>query len=152
MADFVINEWFWSDLSGDNGLESQRESFRLIEIFPRLEHRIVIIEGSAFDQKAWSLCGNTKPMIVQRLAGAFVKNIRQSDRCLILKPDIVGALPPELIPRIKLDDYYLVQAQLTVGGAILVTTDTPLREAVTGLGLECQAREEFLRQHVLNLP
>lgn len=150
MADFVINEWFWSDLSGENGLESQRQSFRLIEIFPHLEHRIITIEGSAFDQKAWDLCRNTNSMIVQRLAGAFVKNVRQSNRCLILKPEMVKALPPELIPRIKLDDHYLVQAQLAVAGAILVTTDTPLREAVAEFGLECQSREQFLQQYVLN--
>lgn len=147
MADFVINEWLWADLSGSNGLQLQREAFSIIEKLPASDHRIVVIEGSAFDQKAWTLCGNSNRMIVQQMAGRYVKDVRKSSRCLTLKPDTVPDLPEELASATKADDHYLLQAQLTVKGAILVTTDAPLREAVVKAGLSCLSREEFLRRY-----
>jgi hypothetical protein len=145
VADFVINEWLWTDLSGSNGLQHQREAFTVIERLGTSNHRIVIIEGSAFDQKAWKLCKYTNPMIVQRIAGAYVANVRQnSDRCLILRPEAAATVPDELASSTKSDDHYLLRAQLTVTGSILVTTDGPLREAVGTAGLPCSSREHFL--------
>jgi hypothetical protein len=87
-------------------------------------------------------------MVVRFIGKAFVINVRQSDRCLILGSGTVAPLPSELIQVVKADDHYLVQAQLSVPGAILVTTDTPLREAVVRFGLECMTREEYLRRYV----
>jgi len=56
----------------------------------------------------------------------------------------VVALSDDLASSIKPDDHYLIQAQLNVSGAVLVTTDTPLREVVLKTGLQCLSREEFL--------
>jgi hypothetical protein len=148
MALFVINEWLWADLSGNNDIQHQREALVVIERLPSSSHQIVIIEGSAFDQKAWSLCKNTSPVLVQRIGGIYVARIRQnSDRCLILKPEQVIALPDELAKAIKADDHYLIQAQLTVKDSILVTTDNPLREVLDKAGLSSLSREEFLRDY-----
>jgi len=148
MALFVINEWLWADLSGANGIEHQREALVVIEKLPTSNHKIIIIEGSQFDQKAWILCKNTSPMIVQRIGGAYVAEIRQnSDRCLILKPEAVVPLPDELASLVKVDDHYLIQAQLTVEGAILVTTDNPLREILSKAGLNSLSREDFLKTY-----
>jgi hypothetical protein len=145
VADFVINEWLWDDSSGGNGLQHQREAFDCITKLAASDHRIVVIEGSSFDQKAWRLCKSTNPMIVQRIAGAYVASVRQNfDRCLILKPEAVAPLPQQFAAVIKPDDHYLVQAQLSVVGAVLVTTDEPLRDAVGKAGLSCLSREEFL--------
>lgn len=148
MADFVINEWIWSDLSGENGLDLQRETFDVVLKFHFSRHRIVIIKGSQFDLKAWSLCRNENPMIVQRIGGAFVKNIRQSERCLVLSPQLVDSLPDDLASAVKPDDHYLVQAQRSVAGAILVTTDEPLRDATARAGLPSLDRKDFLRQYI----
>lgn len=147
MATFIINEWLWADLSGSNGSSAQREAFSVIEKLPASDHRIIVVEGSSFDRKAWSLCKGPNP-VVQRIASAYVANVRQnSDRCQTLKPEAVCALPDNLASAIKLDDQYLVQAQLSVAGAILVTTDEPLRKAVGEAGLSCLSREEFLRKY-----
>ena len=148
MAVFVINEWLWADLSGSNGNEAQREAFGVIENLPSSDHRIVIIEGSKFDQKAWNLCGNTHPMTVQRIAGIYVSTVRvNADRCQILKPEAVVDIPQNLASATKPDDHYLIQALLTVQGAILVTTDNPLREVIGRAGLGCMTREEFLSSY-----
>lgn len=147
MAFFVINEWLWADSSGENGIDAQRQAFQIIVRFSESDHQIIIIEGSRFDQKTWALCKSTST-IVKRLVTAFLANVRQnSDRCLLLKPESAAALPEELASSIKDDDRYLVRAQLSVSGAVLVTTDMPLREAVTRSGLPCLSREEFLSQY-----
>lgn len=145
MAIFVINEWLWSDLSGDNGPKPQFETFSVIEKLPASEHRIVLIEGSPFDLKAWKMCKSTNPMVVQRIGGLFVKIVRENlDLCIILRPESVAALPDDLASTIKADDHYLLRTQLSVPGAILVTTDNPLREAVEKAGRSCLSRKEFL--------
>jgi hypothetical protein len=142
---FVINEWLWSDLSGENGLPAQRETFQVIEKLPPSDHQIVVIENSPFDRKGWYLCRGDNPMVVQRIGGVYKESIRlNSDRCLILKQEEVAALPPELASAANNDDHYLLQAQLTVPGAVLVTTDADLREAARNAGLSCMSRVEFL--------
>jgi hypothetical protein len=144
VATFVINEWLWSDLSGENGTQRQRETFIVIERLPASDHRIVVIERSPFDQKAWSLCKNANP-IVQRIASLYVTTVRQNtNRCLILTQELLVALPENLASSTKPDDHYLVQAQLSVDGAILISTDNPLREATGRAGLRSLSREEFL--------
>jgi predicted nucleic acid-binding protein len=84
-------------------------------------------------------------MAVQRIAGVYVANLRlNSDRSLILRPEDVPTLPNELASAVDPDDHYLVQAQLSTAGAILVTTDGDLCQAVNQAGLACITREEFL--------
>jgi hypothetical protein len=68
----------------------------------------------------------------------------------VIKLDDACNLPEELATSIKLDDHYLVRAQLSVSGSVLVTTDAPLREIVTGRGLPCLSRKEFLAR--LSIP
>lgn len=146
MADFVVNEWLWSDLAGDNGRRNQRDALRFIEGFPKCDHRIIVIAASAFDQKAWGLCKSANPL-VQRIAATYVLNVRVSDRCVALRPETLDPLPDNIAAIIKPDDHYLVQAQLAVTGSILATTDAPLRAAVAEAGLSCLSREEFLTRY-----
>jgi|SRR5579864_3892077 len=152
MAVFVINEWLWSDVPGHNGPHNQREGFKVIVKLSTSQHKIVVVEGSAFDQKAWKLCKSTatNPMLVQRIVGAlYVPTLRQnSDRCLLLKQEALPAIPPELASVTNPDDHYLVQAQLAVPGATLVTTDGDLCQAVNRAGLACITREEFLSNYL----
>ena len=147
MANFVINEWLWADSAGDNGPQAQRGTFNVIGTLAKSTHQIILIEGSAFDRKAWSICKSSE-RIISGIARAFVLGLRQnSDRCLILKAENAVALPEALTQAIKTEDHYLLQAQLAVPGAILVTTDGPLREVVTGAGMPCLWRQEFLLQY-----
>jgi hypothetical protein len=148
VAIFVVNEWLWADLSGANDLLGQRRAFRFIQRFPSTQHQIVVIEASAFDQKAWALCKSNNP-IVQRMAAVYVTAVRQDqDRCLILAAGSVNPLPLELAAVIKPDDRYLVEAQLSVPESILVTTDNPLREVLGQAGIKSISREEFLETYL----
>lgn len=148
MAVFIINEWIWADSSGENGREGQRRVLEIMTWLIESDHKIVIIEGSAFDQKAWALCKRTETVPVS-LAKTFVTNIRQnSDRCMLLKPEEVSPVPEELSAAVKPDDHYLVRAQLSVAGSILISTDQPLRDVLTQVGLPCLSRDEFLVDYV----
>jgi hypothetical protein len=147
MATYVINEWLWADLSGVNGKKRQLESFTFLDKLAISEDTIVTIEGSAFDRKAWSLCKDPDPL-VQRIAAFYVGRIRQnSDRCRILHPEDVRALPNDLASRVKNDDHYLIEAQLSVPDATVVTTDEPLQQALLGANLDCRLRSEFLADY-----
>jgi rRNA-processing protein FCF1 len=144
VAIFVINEWFWADSSGRNGQTSQRQALDVIENLARSQDQIVVIVGSAFDRKAWACC-NSADAYARRLAGAFHSVIRvNSERCRLVPIEDAAVLPEQLASTINADDHYLVRAQLTIEGAVLVTTDAPLREAVQRAGLPCLSREEFI--------
>lgn len=144
MASYVINEWFWADLRGDNGSEMQSETFSALERFASSNHRMVVAVGSAFNAKAWALCKNPATARIGRL---FVKTIwEDSERCLLVLSESLVALPEVMASRVKPDDRYLVQACLTVPLSILVSTDQPLLTAVTSHGIPSLHRNDFLRQ------
>ena len=140
----MINEWLWADSAGDNGLEAQAQVVKVMEGLVASDHRLVIIEGSPFEQKAWALC-KSKDRVVVGLAKTWALSIRQNlDRCILIRPNAATPLPDELAQSINPDDHYLVQAQLSVAGVVLVTTDLPLRQRVLEVGLACRSRDEFL--------
>lgn len=148
MADFVINEWLWADSWGDNGPNAQRQALVLITMLASSDHRIVVIVESPFDHKAWACCKSTNAAVM-RVARTYITTIRQnSDRCLLLRPESAANLPDHLAKSIKPDDHYLVRAQLTVTGSVLVTTDAPLQAVVLNANLPCLSREEFLSPYV----
>jgi hypothetical protein len=66
------------------------------------------------------------------------------NRCIVLKPEDTVPIPEALAAATKADDHYLLQALLTIAGAILVTTDGTLHEAVQAAGQSCLFREEFV--------
>jgi hypothetical protein len=143
VAVFVINEWLWHDVVGDNGESAMREALKVIEALS-LDHQIVVIEGSPFDQKAFASYQH-KNMISARLAGLYVRDIRQnSDRCIVIRPAEAAEFPEALTSSVKPDDRYLVQALLSMPGSTLVTTDRDLFDAVRGAGLSCLSRNEFI--------
>ena len=147
MAAFVINEWLWADSIGNNGADRQRDAFSVLTKLSASDHQIVVVVGSAFDQKAWKLC-NSHNAVVVGIARIYVSAIRlNSSRCLLVKPEALEPLPAGLATSVKPDDHYLVQAQLSVNGAILITTDLPLRDAATAAGLPCLTRDEFLQTY-----
>jgi len=148
MAAFVINEWFWEDLSGRNPVARQSETFRVVEKLPASGHQIVIVEGSAFDKKAWAICKNSASMVAQRIGGLFVTTVRENlNICRILKAEELSPVPNEIAEKTNPDDHYLIQAVLAAEGSILVTTDTVLRDAIVSAGLNGISREQFLTEY-----
>jgi hypothetical protein len=145
---YVINEWFWADLGGENGLQQQRETFEFLTRFAKSTLQMLVVEGSSFDQKAWALCSSNAGVLTV-IGKAFVTEIRlNSDRCRMLRPDELASLPESLFSRVKPDDRYLAQTCLTISGAVLATTDAPLFKAAAAHGITCITREEMLKRCV----
>lgn len=148
MSAFVINEWLWHDAMGDNGESNQRDALHVVDTLARWDHSIVIVNGSGFDRKAWACC-KSYSQIVQRLGAAFFGAVRiDSDRCVLLEADQLADLPEDLAVAVNLDDHYLVRAMYAVQGSTLVTVDSALCGCVSGKGLPCLSREEFLTDYV----
>jgi hypothetical protein len=147
VAAFIINEWLWADSAGDNGADRQKDAFSVMTKLSVSDHQIVVVVGSAFDQKAWKFCKSDNAVVVG-IAKIYVNALRlNSSRCLLVKSEAIEPLPAGLAASVKPDDHYLVQAQLSVNGAILVTTDKPLRDAAAAAGLTCLSRDEFLQTY-----
>lgn len=145
MTDYVINEWLWADLRGENGPAARLETFTLLQGFARSPHRLILVYDSPFDRKAWSLCSNKEDMITQLIGRAFVRLIRTNlDRCRVVYPDALAPLPDGLAGQLEPDDRYLAQACLTVEGSVLVTTDGDLIDILAGHGLACTSREGLI--------
>ena len=145
MATYVINEWLPEDSSGANGRQKQAEALKVITSLAASNHQIVVIERSAFEQKFFSLCKNNSDRTIRGIARAYMMDLGFNlDRCVRLKLEETAPLPEALAAATKADDHYLLHAQLTVEGAILVTTDSTLCEAAKQANLGCISREEFL--------
>jgi hypothetical protein len=143
---YVINEWFWADLRGENGRQQQSETFEFLTRFAKSTLQMLVVEGSSFDQKAWALC-SSKAGLLTFIGKAFVTQIRVNlERCRMLKPDELPSLPESLLCAVKPDDRYLVRACLTTPDAVLATTDGPLSAAAAGHGINCISREEMLKR------
>jgi hypothetical protein len=148
VATFVINEWLPEDSSGVNGRRRQSDALTVITRIAASDHQIVIIERSPVDQKFWNLCKNNTDFVVRGIARAYVLELRFNlSRCITIRADAASPIPEALAAATKTDDHYLLSAQCSVPGAILVTSDEPLLAAVTEAGLPCLSRSEFLKTY-----
>lgn len=144
MTDYVINEWFWADLVGEQGELTRSQTFEAMLRFSRSTDKMIVVFESAFDRKAWALC-KSHDLQTKRIGRAFVRLIRYDlHRCLLVYPRDLPPLPPEVAEQVKPDDRYLVQTCLKFAGSVLVTTDTPLAETIARMELPCLDRGAFV--------
>lgn len=149
MALYILNEWLWADIVGENGLPHRREALALIDKLRQSSDQIVIVQDSPFDRKAYAAC-KSGDFFTGRIAGAFAKAIRQDlSRCRILDPDEVEPLPEEFRrDGVKPDDDYLIQAQRACPEATIVTTDRPLAAILDRHGVPWRFRDAFLKAYL----
>ena len=144
---FLINEWLWADISGSNGVRNQSVAAQFLEAFIYSSYQIVIVTGSAFDQKAWEHC-RSLDTIGRRLAKLFVVQIRQnSSKALFVSLNDLGELTGDLRSLVKDDDHYLVRTLVMLPDVTLVTTDEPLRKVLADHVLKAISRDDFLESY-----
>jgi hypothetical protein len=151
----ILDEWVWADLSGANGEEAQRETFRLLQrVFEKCD-QLVTVEGSPFLRKYFNmmaLCvnqGDLRWTIVRVFRAQFFQN---SQKLHLLQEGSLPDTPPELEHKVKEDDQYLVRAYLAANADLLVTTDNPLMEALSECGIRCMNRDTFISSYLENSP
>ena len=148
MADFVLNEWLWSDLSGETDARKQKESYGILVALTQASARLVVVEGSAFVQKCWRLSRVATDVLQRDAVKVFKSLLVNPAKCLRLDPTTLNDPPPELAARCKADDYYLIQAQQAVPDSVVVTTDNDLVEALQASGLPCWHRDNWVPEYL----
>lgn len=147
MADIVIDEWLWSDLSGDNSDEAQKEAFEFIQAIYNKCDRIVTVKGSKFNQKAFDLCKHTDVKRREIVKYYKAKIWFNSKKSLNLEQSALKPVPDHISKATKEDDHYLIRAYLTADASVIVTTDNPLKTAVNN-DIKCQFRNEFVPSYI----
>ncbi len=144
MALLVLDEWLWSDASGENGNDRQRESLEFVLAIYEICDRVVVVKGSRFEQKAESFWKHTDPTR-RRFARFFKESILyNSVKAELVDMDQLAALPESLIQDTQPEDRYLVQAHLALQGSTVITTDSDLKSALDRHGLPCNHRNDFV--------
>jgi hypothetical protein len=148
MANLILDEWLWSDLSGENGQERQRESFRFIKaIYIRCD-RIVTVKNSPFETKAKRFLGRsdaTSRPIVKFCSRAILFN---SDKFHCILEQELCPVPNTALVGIKPDDSYLVEAYYVDTTTTIVSTDEPLIDKLKSNGVNCEHRDEFVTRYL----
>ena len=151
MADFVLNEWLWSDLRGENGEVLQNESLSVLSRLRESTDRIVVVRNSPFARKFWNLCreASTHATAAHRLAVVRFKTLfLDSAKCVQLEPDSLPDIS-DLRADCKEDDWYLIQAQRAQGAvSLIVTTDQPLIEALKNHRIPSRHRNEWVHGYI----
>jgi hypothetical protein len=149
LADIVIDEWLWADLSGENRLQKQIESFEFIQAMFKACDRIVTVKGKEFNRKASCFWKHTD-LIRRGIAIYYRDNFVFNPKKLVnLEESSLDPIPTHISEKVKHeDDYYLIQAYLAAGASVLVTTDSDLLLAEINDDVKCKNRDEFVASYI----
>lgn len=143
---FIINEWLWSDLNGDNGKEKQKETFFFLETLYKKCDRIAVAQGSKFQQKEWEFSKNAVGDVIKRkIAKLYFGEIRFNSQ-KYEEVDIEGVEEFDL-ESIDTDDIYLVKIHYKINAPV-ITTDNKLMSSLKSKNIPCELRDRFLRNYL----
>jgi hypothetical protein len=143
---FIINEWLWADLTGENENQGPRQvqAVRFIgALLSQVSHQVIFIEGSTFQDKATAACGSTHLGIKQTALDFMIAAGYDATRFRRVQEHKLKKLPQRYSQTVEAGDRYLVRALVTYDDAILVTTDPDLRDALNDMPGRCILRAEF---------
>lgn len=138
----VLNEWVFHDLLGENGDTQFRETARFLRRFRQSDDTLVIPAETRWNDKASRLMRMRDPA-GRMISKLFHNLMRDLDKAVKQSPDS----PPiyDDLSDIPDEDVYLVQAYLSAGADLLVTTDTELCAALSRIdAVNCSMRDAFL--------
>jgi len=151
----VIDEWLLEDLAGVNGKERQGEAVYFLYKLEEICDRVVILEGSPFENKIWELMkmsNNGSPVLrvaSQTFQGLIYTNLNKV--CKLTQADI-SPLPAFLVPLINSPkDHYLFQAyrKLENKGCFILTSDGRWNhKRLTKSGIRIQMRDQFVPEYL----
>lgn len=145
----MLNEWFFHDLTLENGETNFQETARFLIQLEALGTNLVIPSEKRWLDKAGRLTGNDAPNI-RSIGRLFFSILRDSDRAIWTNYDEMQAVSSELYLDIPEEDIYLVKAYHCAAADLLVTTDVELfRECQSKESVNCQLRDQFLNSFPL---
>lgn len=143
---FIVNEWLWSDLNGENGEEKQRQSAYFLETLYKKCDKIAVAKGSKFQQKEWNFSENAAVDVIRRkIARLYFANIRYNSQ----KYEEVDIEEEEEVDLedINTDDLYLVKTHYKAKG-LIITTDNKLMNILQSKCIPCKLRDAFLQEYL----
>lgn len=145
----VLDEWLWSDLGGENQSERQRQSFAFLQKVVKHCDQLVVLRGSKFLKKFWSLAEKAPTDRILKSIVKFFKYkfLYNSEKSHLINEEGLKDCPQDIKSLIKYDDQYLISAYLGSGADVLVTTDKPLIDGLKRHCINCRARDEFLEDY-----
>jgi hypothetical protein len=149
LADIVIDEWLWADLSGSNTSKKQEEALEFLKTIFHVCDRIVTVEGEKFNLKTSYFWKHTDP-IRRGIAIYYRDNFLFNPAKIVkLEKSSLESIPEHISQKVKHEeDYYLIQAYLTTGASVIVTTDSDLLLAEINNDIKCQHRNEFVASYI----
>ena len=143
----VINEWIFHDLLGENGPEAFEASRDFVKRLFQSTDWIVMPNEQRWRNKAYQLMTSVAPELRQ-VSQRLHSLLRDSNRCIILNPNDIPGTPQSTYDWAPPEDVYLIEAYVTAGADILVTTDETLYQAIAEHGqFTCRIRDEFLSSY-----
>jgi hypothetical protein len=141
---YVLNEWVFHDLLGENGDDTFKETGRFLVSFHRSDDRLVTPPKRRWNEKAYRLMQTTDPR-GRQISQAFHSLLRDSNRAVRHTPEDLPAISQELQELTPPEDLYLVLAYVATDADLLVTTDEKLHSALAQRPeVDCQLRNDFL--------
>jgi len=144
---YIIDEWLWSDLCGENGPDKQKEAFDFIQMLCKKCDKIIVAKGSPFEEKTFNFFEQANNDIFKKKIAKFYKNHIMFNSKKYQKVDIsdVEDIP---IQGIKPDDMYLIKTYKKIENATIITTDNKLIEILKQNNIDCCDRDNFLKNYL----
>lgn len=146
---FIIDEWLWSDLEGENGEEKQKEAFQFLEKLYNKCDKIAVAEGSKFMNKAWKFVKKAQDVVRRKIA-KFCVNMILLNLAKCEEIDIKDETDINLAG-INPDDLYLIKTYYKTKAPI-ITTDIKLKSTLEKNNIPCKLRDDFLREYCKSSP
>ena len=141
---YVLNEWVFHDLLGENDDNTLKETGRFLVAFHRSDDRLVTPPERRWNEKAYRLMQMTDPR-GRQISQLFHSLLRDSNRVVRPTPEDLPPIALELREKTPPEDLYLVLAYLATDADLLVTTDEKLHSALAQRDeVDCRLRNEFL--------
>lgn len=141
---FIVDEWLWSDLNGENREQRQEEAFRFLKTLYDKCDRIAVAKGSRFQEKEWqfSKCADVIKRKIQRFYFGYIRlNTQKYDEVDIDWEEEIA------LEGINPDDVYLVKTYYKTK-ALIISTDAKLMSVLQSKGIPCKPRDIFLQEYL----
>ena len=143
----VLNEWLFHDLWDENGNLAFQETARFLLAFAESEDILVIPAEERWKRKAFQLMTMTDPR-QREVSKRLFRLMQDSDRTVRIQPEDAPAIHQEFLDRLPRKDVYLVQAYISAGADLLITTDHELFCSIhENDDVNRQMRDDFLPEY-----
>lgn len=145
--EFIIDEWLWHDLSGENGEERQCEAIKFLESIYDKCDKIATISQSKFEKKFFDFC-KRKDLKSHKIA-KFYKNkiFHNSKKYSRVNEQELNEIPGNIISEVNPDDKYLIKLYYKLQ-SLIITTDDALLKICKRHGIKCEHRDSFLDHYI----